>query len=78
MIWGAEHAAPLLRSIRGIIDAGAPRVVEYTLKRDDYGDAVVVGGEPVVTFGPDDHCTDAQLKAVRKFDGVLELLALIL
>ncbi len=78
VIWGHEHAAPLLKAIRSIVDAGAPRVAEYTIKRDDYGDAVIVGGEPVVAYGPDDHCTDAQLKAVRAYDGVLDLLAPLL
>jgi len=57
VIWSEAEAAVLLRSIRGIIDAGRPRVVEYTIRRDPAGKAVLHDGAPTVTFGPDDHCT---------------------
>jgi putative cardiolipin synthase len=78
VIWSEAEATVLLHSIRGIIDAGRPRVAEYTILRDADGKAVLRDGAPTVTFGPDDHCTVEQLSAVRKYDGALKLMAPLL
>ena len=78
VIWSTTEASVLLRSIHSIIDAGSPRVVEYTIRRDAQGQPILRAGVPVVAFGADDHCTVEQLSAVRKYDGALKLLAPLL
>jgi putative cardiolipin synthase len=78
VIWGESQAQRLHHAIDAIISAGPPRSVEYTIARDVDGRPVLAQGQPVVTFGPDDHCTPTQLEAVRRYDGMLELLAPIL
>jgi len=78
VIWGETQARSLRRAIDDILAGGPGRVVEYTIQRDADGRAVLKDGRPIVTFGPDDHCTAAQLEAVRKYDGMLDLLAPIL
>jgi len=78
VIWGETQARSLRRAIDDILHSGRQRVVEYTIQRGVDGRAVLKDGRPVVTFGPDDHCTRAQLEAVRRYDAALELLAPIL
>jgi len=78
VIWGETQARSLRRAIDDILAGGPGRVVEYTIQRDADGRPLLKDGQPVVTFGPDDHCTPAQLEAVRKYDGMLNLLAPIL
>jgi hypothetical protein len=78
VIWGETQARSLRRAIDDIIHGGPRRVVEYTIQREPDGRPLIKDGQAVVAFGPDDHCTPAQLEAVRKYDGVLNLLAPIL
>ena len=78
VIWGETQARSLRGAIDDILHSGRQRVVEYTIQRDIDGRAVLKDGRPVVTFGPDDHCTRAQLEAVRRYDAALDLLAPIL
>lgn len=78
VIWGESQAQRLHHAIDRIITAGPQRAVEYTIARDADGRPALAQGEPVVTFGPDNHCTAAQLAAVRRYNGMLNLLAPIL
>ena len=78
VIWGETQARSLRRAIDEILHSGRQRVVEYTIERDVDGRALLTDGRPRVTFGPDDHCTTAQLEAVRRYDAALDLLAPIL
>jgi len=75
-IWSPEVAEIERNLIVARIAQGKPRVVEYTLRRDANGEALLDDkGAPIVEFGPDDHCDQEELGKVKRLEPILDLLA---
>lgn len=67
-IWSEPFARQLLAKPRGLIAAGPPRVYEYRIMRDGQGRPERDSdGNVVVAFGPRDHSSPEQWKAVQRY-----------
>ncbi len=77
-LWSKRVAQTVGGLVRDRISAGAPGVVEYRIERGADGLPTTKDGNPVVVFGPDNHCTTEQLRAARAMEPMLELLAPLL
>ena len=77
-IWSSIVATHLSGLVETRINNGAPGVVEYRIERDSAGNVIETDGEPVIAFGPENHCTPAQLAAAKKIEPFLDFLAPLL
>ena len=65
-----EFAQDTIKSYEETIADPAHEAVEYTLLRDEQGRALLMDGEPVVEFGPEDHMSPDALH--RKYDFLIK------
>lgn len=54
-VWSAPLAAELTRSVRSDLFDPSNMVKEYTIQRDSAGNPVMSGGQPVITYGAQNH-----------------------
>lgn len=74
-VWSEEFAARERTLIVGKTEEQPPNVYEYLIEKRPDGTPVLEHGEPVVRFGPDQHCDPAAVAKVKKLEPLLELLA---
>jgi putative cardiolipin synthase len=81
-VLGALWSAPLARQLAGLVEdrirSGAPGVVEYRIARGPDGSVIRRDGNPVVAFGPDDHCDDELLAGIRRLQPLVDFFTPIL
>lgn len=77
-VWSEEFAARERELILGLAHRPAPAVYEYRIDKDADGRPVLRDGEPVVVFGPRQHCSAELLEKVERLEPVLDLLAPLL
>lgn len=68
--WSEKFAADTLGSYRAALADPAHGMVEYRIKRDEQGRALVKDGKPIVEYGPEDHCPKEMLEAYKKRSAV--------
>jgi phosphatidylserine/phosphatidylglycerophosphate/cardiolipin synthase-like enzyme len=59
--WGEEFAQDTIESYKRTIADPAHGAVEYKIKRDEQGRALVKNGKPIVEFGPEHHVPKEKL-----------------
>lgn len=63
LTWSEALAKDIRKSFENDLRNPAHRVVEYTIQRDELGRPILDDGEPIVTFGPENHMsTWSQMK----------------
>jgi hypothetical protein len=72
VVWSEPFAEDVARGPRRLIGRGPPAVYEYRIRRDDAGGPVLdENGKPIVQFGPENHCSPAEWKALAAYWGAL-------
>jgi phosphatidylserine/phosphatidylglycerophosphate/cardiolipin synthase-like enzyme len=66
LTWSKEFAEDTVRSYRAAIDDPEHGAVEYKIKRDAEGRALVKDGKPIVEFGPENHVPKETLEGMYK------------
>jgi cardiolipin synthase C len=68
VVWSDRFADEVARAPRRLIEAGAPATYEYRIRRDDGGAPLRdEQGRPIVEFGPAQHCSPSEWKALSAF-----------
>ncbi len=64
--WSKEFAADTMKSYRETLGDKAHDFVEYKIKRDPDGKALVRGDKPIIEYGPADHTPKEKLEGMMK------------
>jgi hypothetical protein len=67
--WSPDFAADTKKSYDATLADPAHGFVEYKIKRDDQGRALLKDGQPIVEFGPENHVPKKKLEGML---GILE------
>jgi phosphatidylserine/phosphatidylglycerophosphate/cardiolipin synthase-like enzyme len=64
--WSKLFAADTLKRYEDLLADPEHGFVEYKIKRDEQGRALVKGGQPIVEYGPENHCPKDVLEKLDK------------